>query len=529
MERIRSRTAFALGGGGRVRGGGLIALLAAGLLAGVGCTGAHGWRVKHMLPAGWVPSQPATQITPAFNPQIQHLPDPTQEGNLRAGIAGQVFLLAADGSFTDVNGDLVVMAEDITPRAPGQPPAVPEVWQFDPVALRKLKTKDERWGDCYALFLPYPPNWKDVTQLRISTKYEPKGDRTKEPVLYGPPQTLMLDFTPPGSQPAVWLDKSGPQQTAPSEIKAIPNVSKALAKGLGKPLDGPTPGGGTVQTGGVQYPNGPQQPGPLPPVGSQHLPTGANPVNPFAPQGGVAPPPPTTPPLPPSIEFSPDRPQTTTRGPNGETLNVTAVALPPGQSVPAGWERRPDGSIMPAGVQNPAPQGGNQWTGGQTNTLPPSQFRPASERFQSASERYPASQGQTQTLPPPGASRIQHGAFNQQQQPQPLPPVQPQQASQSGWITGQPLTPPSIGGPSAPLPALPSSAVPGNRPADPTLPSLPPVNFDPNLPVGAWANQPQPVIAPPPPSGGAGMPIVLPPQQPGSNDGPLVPVVLPRR
>ena len=38
------------------------------------------------LPAGWVASKPATQITPAFNPQLQYLPDPTQYGTLRPGL-----------------------------------------------------------------------------------------------------------------------------------------------------------------------------------------------------------------------------------------------------------------------------------------------------------------------------------------------------------------------------------------------------------------------------------------------------------
>ena len=125
MERMRSRIALALGGAGRVRGGGLIALAAVGLLAGVGCTGPRALRLKDVLPAGWVPSQPATQIVCAFNPQVQHLPDPSKDGVLGAGLSGQLYLIAAGGHFTDANGDQYVMADDITARPPGQSPAVP--------------------------------------------------------------------------------------------------------------------------------------------------------------------------------------------------------------------------------------------------------------------------------------------------------------------------------------------------------------------------------------------------------------------
>lgn len=497
MERIRSQTARALGGAGRAWGGGLLtATCAASLLLGVGCTGPRAWQVSDVLPHSWVAVKPATQITPAFNPVIQHLPDPANDGALRPGLAGQMFLLADDGSFAPANGDLVVMAEDITPRPVGMPPAIPEVWHFGADTLRKLKTKDERFGDCYALFLPYPPNWKDVTQIRVSTQYKPKGDPTEEPVLYGPPQTVMLDFTPPGSQPAVWMETAGAKPTAPVEMKAIPNVTRDIASGgYGAPLTGhqspqlPTTPPGTVTAGGTQPQTGGMMP--MPP-----------PVSPFNPPANMPPAVANTPLLPPPTEFTPDRPQTVSRLPNGQTVTTTAYTLPPGQDVPVGWRKEPNGAIVP--INTPTAMGVPT-----TQTMPPIGYQPASAQFRPASEQFPSYSPPVQPQP-----RIQHGAFDQpqpqSQQPFAVPPATPQVPS---------------------LPPIPATAMPANstRWTPPsssqewTNPTLPPVGgsnvapvpptFDPNSPVGAWATQPNPTAMPP---------------LPADPNAPLQPVVIPR-
>jgi len=461
--------------------------------------------MKDILPAGWIPSAPVTQIVCAFNPQIQHLPDPSKDGVMGAGLAGQLYLIAANDQFTDVNGDLIVMAEDITPRAPGLPAAMTEVWHFDCATLRRLKSTDERFGACYALFLPYPPNWKDVTEIRISTQYKPKGD--KEPTLPGPPQKVLLDFTPPGEQSDVWLKKDGTKPTAPMAIKGIPNVARDIARGgWTAPLTGPQTNSTTVPAGGVPPAStGPLMPatgtGPLPPAG----------MVPFAPPQGTSPPPANMSSLPPPMTFTPDRPQASVRGPNGETLNVTAMALPPGQSMPNGWQKQADGSIKRVEGNTPAasdlaPQQ-QQWQPPtqQGSSTPPPNYVPASERYRTPSEQY--------------QSRIQHGAFNQPQQPQ------------TGLSGSLPAIPASVVPPQRqplPIPNVPA----GNTPAIPTTPSgvsgsstplqIPPApGFDPNSPVGVWANQP-----PAPPSGVGGTPTVLPPSNP--DHLPVVPVLPPR-
>ena len=261
------------------------------------------------------------------------------------------------------------------------------------------------------------------------------------------------------------------------------------------------------------------------------------------------------------MQFTPDRPQASVRGPNGETLNVTAMALPPGQSAPAGWVKQPDGSIQPPNVA--------AVSGQQSQQLPrfqPNQGQPQQGPMQ---QTWPAQAGHTATAPAPyqpasasyvpaserQQSRIQHGAFNP---PPPATPYPPQQPA---------VTPPPPSNVPASLPALPTTAqptarssnlppvgsVPGNVPAMPITPggfagpvgpvnlppgggaaapptSAPPVNFDPNSPVGAWATPGAPPVAPvPPPPPGAGFtPTVEPPPPPGAYDSPNVPVIIKR-
>ena len=50
-------------------------------------------------------------------------------------------------------------------------------WTFDQDTLAKLRTIDERFGPCYALFLPWPDYNPVVKRVRITTHYEPKAGR----------------------------------------------------------------------------------------------------------------------------------------------------------------------------------------------------------------------------------------------------------------------------------------------------------------------------------------------------------------
>ncbi len=376
MERILT--------GGRVPGGiGRILLLAASgalIAAGTGCLNSKNFSAASLNPLGhYFAPKPATELIAAFNPQIRHLPDATQDGAMRPGIVGQLFLLASDGKYTEVNGDLVVQAVDATVRPPGQPKAITEVWHFDLATLKKFKTRDERFGECYALFLPWPSNWKDVTQLSLSTRYEPKADAVNSPKLTSPTQDLTLDFTAPGSP--VWTDKGGLRATAPAELTAIPNVKRDMAKGMGAPLTGPQ---AAPKTDAVAM---------------------------------------KAPPLLPKQEFGGTNGSVIeTPGTNGSRIQTTAFALPPGVTVPPGWQLQADGSILPK-------------SGDPTRVQVPPAVAPA-------------------TNPPVPMGRV-------------LPPV------------GQPI---------APLQPVTQPMAPVTQPI---------TTFDPNSPVGNWAN-----LQPPPASSG---------------------------
>lgn len=326
MERVQSLTVRASGGAGRSEGGGwrmICRVVAAGVcaaaaFAGVGCVTATKMSTGFKEAVGLAPPKPATQLTAAFQPQIQFLPDPTQDTQMGAGLVGQMFLFAADGKFTEVDGDLTVFAEDVTPRPAGMPKAVSQMWHFDKTALRKLKTKDERFGDTYALFLPYPPNWKDVTQISVACRYEPKPEVKGQPapVLSNNPQLMVLDFSTPGKP--LWTDvtKGGNKPTAPGTMTAIPDLNKAMVQGRT---------GATINS----------QPGVL------------NTAN----QNAAA----TTPMLPPTTHFDATKTHQVVPGANGAQIATTAFALPPGQTLPPGWTINQNRELVP-------PQGTNPWT-----------------------------------------------------------------------------------------------------------------------------------------------------------------------
>jgi hypothetical protein len=392
-----------------------ISACAALIFGGVGCI-SLGKMTRGLL--GLVPIKPATQLTAAFQAQIQYLPDPTQEGKMRAGIVGQVFLSAADGQYTEVDGDLTVMGEDITPRPPGVPPALTEIWHHDKLTVRKLKTKDERFGDCYALFLPYPPNWKDVTQIRLSTRYDPKPEpgTVAGPKLSSNPQVLTLDFSAPGERGWTVLSKNTIRPTVPAEIKAVPDVNKMIAQGkFGAPMDG------------------------LQPINTQQQVTSA-----------------TTPTLPPPMNMMAN-PHQSMPGPNGSVVHTTAFPLPPGQTIPPGWTVDPNNrnALIPL-------PGNNPWANPPAApNVPPADpaggFRPAA----------PAAVPTPPTAPPPMTNPVGAAA--------PPAPTMPSPSTASAPLPAIPQTPMSA----VPAGFDPNSPVGpwANTVTGPTNASLPPIQL----------------------------------------------------
>ncbi len=230
----RSLTARTPGGVTPVGGGRAwrVAALAVALVlpAGFGCTGPGLKKTKSEFAQALhleKPS-PATQMICFWQRRPQHLPDPSRDGVMAPGLVGQLFLISADNKPVEITGDLVVQALDETPRPKGQPAAVPEVWQIDKVALRKLATNDDRFGTCYAIFLPWPASWKDVTNVRMQAKYISKPN----PDLFASDVQMTLEFAAQGAP--VWNDVGGmspaPKATGPSDMRGIPDLAKAFKR-----------------------------------------------------------------------------------------------------------------------------------------------------------------------------------------------------------------------------------------------------------------------------------------------------------
>jgi len=231
----------------------------------------------------------ATEITILWRNKIDHLPDPTRNGAMGAGLVGQLFLFGPGMQFAPADGKLTVALYDETARAPGQAAAEPQVWEFTKETLKSLMTPDERFGMSYALFLPWPSYRPDVTSIRIAARYEPEQGNK----LYPPESRITIDNSGPGgnnwtNQPFVPAAQSQPA----SGYNALGGPPPASGPGLGVLTSGsppPAPPMGTLQPAPANY-------GSLAPVG--------------APAGVTAPNPPVdTSMLPPIAFTAPRRPQ----------------------------------------------------------------------------------------------------------------------------------------------------------------------------------------------------------------------------
>lgn len=210
------------------RNRGIAALAAAFLLpAGLGCTSLTKTKSEFAQALHLEAPKPASQMICFWQRRPQYLPDPSRDGVMAPGLVGQLFLISPDNKSAEITGDLVVQGTDETKRPQGQAAAMTEVWHIDKMTLKKLATKDERFGTCYALFLPWPANWKDVTNIRMQAKYisKPNAD------LFASDVQMTLEFNTPGS--TVWNDATGGfgssgQATAPAEMRGIPDLNKVF-------------------------------------------------------------------------------------------------------------------------------------------------------------------------------------------------------------------------------------------------------------------------------------------------------------
>lgn len=171
---------------------------------------------------------PAKEFALAWQNRLAQLPDPSKNGTLNPGIVGQVFLFTEKLMPADVHGDLTIIVSDGTDRATGAPVHEPNVWHFTADTLKKLVVMDERFGKSFAVFLPWPESWRDVTRLNIQARYDQPGTMT----LFAQASTVTLDFTSPGNGQAAVIPNTQ------SKLPSVPDPSVALRKAREGPQSG---------------------------------------------------------------------------------------------------------------------------------------------------------------------------------------------------------------------------------------------------------------------------------------------------
>jgi hypothetical protein len=147
--------------------------------------------------------QPVADFVVAWRNRIDYLPDPTQGGKGRPGLAGQLFLFGTKMQSVDPEGTLTVELFDETTKASSE--GAPEHWELPKEILKAQRAFDERFGRCYALFLPWPTYRPDVSRIRITAHFDTEG-RT----LYAPETKITLNDSVPTSLNGSWTQQDIP-------------------------------------------------------------------------------------------------------------------------------------------------------------------------------------------------------------------------------------------------------------------------------------------------------------------------------
>lgn len=279
----------------------------------------------------------AVEMSAAWQNRVAYLPDPTRDGAMGAGLVGQLFLFGSNMKIATPEGPLTIELFDETPHA-GRPPESVKLgrWTIDKETLKKFRLHDERWGPCYALFLPWPDYRADIVRIRLTVKYEPEGGFP----IYATPSTITLDTSAPGSntsQPIVntvvpgmqggFGQMNAPMPSTMSPIGGPPPANFPQHNGMGSMSNGFPPGGMGVHAA--------PQPAFTPP-----------PSNPAPPQPAFTPPPSNFAPQQPA--FTPPPASAPTQGAYSPTTYVIpAVGPQPSAPMPPSGPMQPMAPMQP--------------------------------------------------------------------------------------------------------------------------------------------------------------------------------------
>lgn len=143
---------------------------------------------------------PAVSLFATWQNRIVKLPDPTADGKFKPGLVGQLFMFGAGPKmpFAPAEGKVTVELYDASRPDAGEPVRLGS-WTFEKDVLNRLVTTDERFGKCYALFLPWPTYTPAVSRVKLMAKYEPEHGFA----LHADPVTMTIDTTSGPEGPVV--------------------------------------------------------------------------------------------------------------------------------------------------------------------------------------------------------------------------------------------------------------------------------------------------------------------------------------
>jgi len=195
------------------------------------------------------PKDVATTLVAVWQNHIDHLPDPTRDGAMGPGLAGQIFAFDQSDQPAILNGSITVDLHDETNRAPGALPNKPERWKFSKDVIKSLRSVDERFGPNYVLFLPWPTYRPDVRKVRITVLYEPENGSFPIRALESR-MTLDSSFSQKTETGATRIRQSIPPESLPSSITSTNHGAAAPTNASTAGSTPAGPGLGVLRMGG---------------------------------------------------------------------------------------------------------------------------------------------------------------------------------------------------------------------------------------------------------------------------------------